>query len=332
MSTQPSAIARRESSLPTPSTSLVGRQDEVAAVRQRLQAPDVRLLTLTGPAGTGKTRLALAVGASLQGEFADGVQFVDLAPIRESTLVASAIAQTLGVRDAGDQPLRETLLLYVQPRQVMLVLDNFEQVVAASPLIAELLSKSPGLKVLVTSREPLHLSWEHEWPVPPLELPPPGAADHASIAESAAVTLFVERARSLKPAFVLTPDNAGLVKEICIRLEGLPLAIELAAAATKLLPLAAIQARLNQRLLLLTGGPRDAPVRHHTLRAAVAWSYGLLPGDEQAVFRALCVFVGGFTLEAATAIVGDSDISTTSVLERVRSLIDKSLVLLATQR
>src|ERR1051326_5566837 len=212
----------------------------------------------------------------------------------------------------------------------MLVLDNFEQVVAASPLVAELLSRSPGLKILVTSREPLHLSWEHEWPVPPLELPASSAADRASIAQSAAVTLFVERARSLKPDFVLTPDNAGLVKEICIRLEGLPLAIELAAAATKLLPLAAIQARLNQRLLLLTGGPRDAPVRHHTLRAAVAWSYGLLPGDERSVFRALCVFVGGFTLEAATAIVGDSDISTTSVLERVRSLIDKSLVLLAT--
>jgi predicted ATPase/DNA-binding CsgD family transcriptional regulator len=288
------------------------------------------LLTLTGPAGTGKTRLALALGVSLQDEFADGVHFVDLAPIRESTLVASAIAQTLGVRDAGDQPLRETLLLYVQPRQLMLVLDNFEQVIAASPLVAELLSRSPGLKILVTSRERLHLSWEHEWPVPPLELPPSGAADHALIAESAAVTLFVERARSLKPDFLLTPDNAGLVKDICIRLEGLPLAIELAAAATKLLPLAAIQARLNQRLLLLTGGPRDAPVRHHTLRAAVAWSYGLLPSDEQAMFRALSVFVGGFTLEAAAAIVGDADTSTSSVLERVRSLIDKSLVLPAT--
>ena len=238
MSTQPSAIARREASLPTPSTSLVGRQDEVAAVRQRLQAPDVRLLTLTGPAGTGKTRLALAVGASLQEEFADGVHFVDLAPIRESTLVASAIAQTLGVGDAGDQPLHETLLLYVQPRQLMLVLDNFEQVVAASPLVAELLSRSPGLKILVTSREPLHLSWEHEWPVPPLGLPASSAADQASIAQSAAVTLFIERARSVKPDFMLTPDNAGLVKDICIRLEGLPLAIELAAAATKLLPLA----------------------------------------------------------------------------------------------
>jgi predicted ATPase/DNA-binding CsgD family transcriptional regulator len=288
------------------------------------------LLTLTGPAGTGKTRLALALATALRDEFADGVHFVDLAPIREPSLVASAIAQTLGVGDAGDQPLRETLLLNVQPRQLMLVLDNFEQVVAASPLVAELLSASPGLKILVTSREPLHLSWEHEWPVPPLALPPPGEADHASIAQSAAVTLFSERARSVKPDFMLTPVNCGLVKDICIRLDGLPLAIELAAATTKLLPLAAIQARLNQRLLLLTSGPRDAPVRHQTLRAAVAWSYGLLPSDEQAMFRALSVFVGGFTLEAAKAIVGDADASTTSVLERVRSLIDKSLVLPAT--
>jgi predicted ATPase/DNA-binding CsgD family transcriptional regulator len=270
------------------------------------------------------------MGTSLQDEFVDGVHFVDLAPIRESTLVASAIAQTVGVSDAGDQPLRETLLLYVQPRHLVLVLDNFEQVIAAAPLVAELLSASPGLKILVTSREPLHLSSEHEWPVPPLELPTPDAADHAAIAQSASVELFVERARALKPDFTLTADNAGFVKDICIRLEGLPLAIELAAANAKLLPLAAIQARLNQRLLLLTGGPRDAPVRHQTLRAAVAWSYGLLPSDEQAMFRALSVFVGGFTLEAAAAIVGMSDTSTPSVLERVRSLIDKSLVLPAT--
>jgi predicted ATPase len=218
VSTEPSAAARPEASrLPASSTSLVGRQEEVAAARLRLQAPDVRLLTLTGPAGTGKTRLALAVGASLQDEFANGVHFVDLAPIREPTLVASAIAQTLGVSDAGDQPVRQTLLLNIQPRQLVLVLDNFEQVVAASPLVAELLSASSRLKILVTSREPLHLSWEHEWPVPPLELPRPDAADHDSIAQSAAVTLFIVRARALKPDFTLTADNAGLVKDICIR-------------------------------------------------------------------------------------------------------------------
>jgi predicted ATPase len=154
---------------------------------------------LTGPAGTGKTRLAVAVGTSLQDEFADGVHFVDLAPIREPTLVASAVAQTLGVSDAGDQPLRETLVLYLQPRKLALVLDNFEQVVAEGPLVAELLSASPGLKIIVTSREPLHLSWEHEWPVPPLEVPPPDAGEYVAIAQSASVTLFIERARALKP-------------------------------------------------------------------------------------------------------------------------------------
>jgi predicted ATPase/DNA-binding CsgD family transcriptional regulator len=315
------------STLPTPSTPLIGRDHEVPAARERLLAAHVRLLTFTGPAGTGKTRLALAVAAGVEAAFADGIHFVDLAPIRDSTLVLSAIAQVLGVRDAGDQPLRQTLLLYVQPRQLMLVLDNFEQVLDAAPLVADLLAASPNMKVVVTSREALHLSWEHEWPVPPLLLPPPTAAGANSIAQSAAVTLFVERARAHLPGFALTDDYADLVKDICIRLDGLPLAIELAAAATRVLPLAAIQARLNQRLLFLTGGPRDAPVRHQTLRGAVAWSYGLLSSDERAIFRALSVFVGGFTLEAAEAIVESLGVDSQSVLEHIRALVDKSLLL-----
>jgi predicted ATPase len=299
----------------------------VTAARERLLAEHVRLLTFTGPAGTGKTRLALAVAAGVETEFTDGVHFVDLAPIRDPMLVASAIAQVLGVRDAGDQPLRQTLLLYVQPRQLLLVLDNFEQVIDAAPLLAELLTASPELKIVVTSRESLHLSWEHEWPVPPLEVPPQTASDRDSIVQSAAVTLLVERVGAYTPGFALTNDDAEVARDICIRLDGLPLAIELAAAAIRVLPLAAIRARLNQRLLLLTGGPRDAPVRHQTLRAAVAWSYGLLSSDEQMMFRALSVFVGGFTLEAAEAVVGPLGVNSQSILDHIRSLVDKSLAL-----
>jgi predicted ATPase/DNA-binding CsgD family transcriptional regulator len=290
----------------------------------------VRLLTFTGPAGTGKTRLALAVAADLQNEFADGVYFVDLAPIREPALVARSIARVLGIQDAGDQPLIDTLRHHLQPRQLALVLDNFEQVVAAAALVADLLANSPALKVLVTSREPLHLSWESEWPVPPLALPPAWTEDPYVVAQSPAAHLFVERARATKPDFDLTEENAALVRDICVRLEGLPLAIELAAVRVKLLPLAAIHARLHQRLLLLTGGPRDSPVRHQTLRAAVAWSYGLLDRDEQTVFRALCVFVGGFTLEAAEAITDQGSRARPGILEQLQSLVDKSLVQAAT--
>jgi predicted ATPase/DNA-binding CsgD family transcriptional regulator/transcriptional regulator with XRE-family HTH domain len=327
------AVAPRRSNLPVSSTSFIGREREVAAARERLLQPEVRLLTFTGPGGTGKTRLALAVAASLAEAFADGVHFVDLSPLRDPALVHVTIAHSFGFRDAGDQPLLDTLRLSLQPRHLLLVLDNFEQVSAAAALVADLLAACPAVTMAVTSREPLHLSWEHLWPVAPLALPPaPSAADCDRIAASPAVALFVERARASTPEFALTDENARLVADICIRLDGLPLALELAAARVPLLPLGAIHARIQQRLLLLTGGPRDVPVRHQTLRAAVAWSYDLLDRDEQAVFRRLAIFVGGFTLEAAAVVCAEGgpgdggSIPSSTMVDRLHSLLDKSLL------
>jgi predicted ATPase/DNA-binding CsgD family transcriptional regulator len=321
--------------MPTAATRLIGRESEIAQARARLLRPEVRLLTFIGPGGTGKTRLAVAVAASLADAFVDGVHFVDLSPIRDPALVHVPIAQALGIRDAGDQPLLDTLRLSLQSRQLLLVLDNFEQVIAAAPLVADLLTACPAVKIAVTSREPLHLSWEHVWPVASLALPPVDLlAELSLIAQSPAVILFVERARAHRPDFALTDANARTVADICIRLDGLPLAIELAAARVPLLPLAAIQARLQQRLQLLTRGPRDAPVRHQTLRAAVAWSYDLLDQAEQAAFRRLAVFVGGFTLEAALAVCaaaepgGDSTSPSSTMVDLLQSLVDKSLILL----
>jgi predicted ATPase/DNA-binding CsgD family transcriptional regulator len=317
------ALDRTERSpLPVTSTPLVGREPEVARARERLLDPHVRLLTFTGPGGTGKTRLALAVAASLADRYVDGVHFVDLAPVRDPLLVHGAIAHAFGIQDAGDQPLLETLRLYLRPRHLLLVLDNFEQVIEAAALVADLLAACPPIKIIVTSREPLHLTWEHEWLVSPLALPPPAAATRHLIVAAPAVTLFVERARASKSDFALTDANAPLGADICRRLDGLPLAIELAAARVKLLPLAAIHARLQQRLLLLTGGPRDAPARHQTLRAAIAWSYDLLNPREQTAFRRLAIFVGGFTTEAAEGVLGAGP----STLDLLQSLLDKNLI------
>jgi predicted ATPase/DNA-binding SARP family transcriptional activator len=317
----------RPNNLPAQSTPLLGREQEVAAAGERLRSEAVRLLTLTGPGGTGKTRLGLQVAADLLDAFESGVYFVGLAPISDPHLVASRIAQSLGVRETPGQPLLESLRQSLRERQMLLLLDNFEHVLAAAPLVAELLAGCPRLKVLVTSRAPLHLQGEQEFPVPPLALPdrkrlPPLDC----LSRYAAVALFIQQARGVKPEFAVTNENAPSVAEICHRLDGLPLAIVLAAARIKLFPPLTLLRRMASRLTLLTGGARDQPARHQTLRGAIAWSYDLLDEGERWLFRRLSVFVGGFTLDAAEAVCNAEDELNIDLLEGVASLLDKSLL------
>jgi predicted ATPase len=255
----------------------------------------VRLVTLTGPGGVGKTRLGLQVATELVAAFPDGVFFVTLAPLRDPRLVLSAIAHALGVPEQGERPLLARLQEVVQDRQLLLLLDNFEQVVAAAALVGELLSSSDQLKVLVTSRAVLHLQGEHEFPVVPLGLPQLTALPSPALPPAPAVALFTQRAQMVKLGFALTASNALAVNEICLRLEGLPLAIELAAARIKLLSPQMIRARLERRLPLLTSGARDLPARQQTMRDTIAWSYELLEPAEQELFRRLAVFTGGHT-------------------------------------
>jgi predicted ATPase/class 3 adenylate cyclase/DNA-binding CsgD family transcriptional regulator len=320
--------------LPVQPTPFIGREREVAAVVDLLRREEVRLVTLSGPGGTGKTRLGVQVAAELSDRFVDGVFFVTLAPISDPDLVLSTIAQTLGIREVAGQSLLERLSEELQPQQMLLLLDNFEQVVSAALVVVDLLAACPQIKVLVTSRMVLHVRAEREFAVPPLVLPDPQhLRDLAALSHFEAVALFIQRALAVKPDFQLTSANAQAVAEICIRLDGLPLAIELAAARSKLLPPAALLARLEHRLSVLTSETRDVPVRQQTLRNTIAWSYHLLDAQEQRLFRQLSVFAGGCTLEAAEAVcavLSDGD-GGGPVLDGVASLTDKSLLQLTAQ-
>src|ERR671911_12211 len=318
----------RRNNLPAQPTVLVGRERELDVVLALLRSPNnVRLLTLTGPGGTGKTRLGLQAAAELTDEFEDGVFFVALAAIADPTLVAPAIMRTLGLTESGNRPAEELLEGYLRDKQVLLVLDNFEQVLESAPLLDALILAAPGLKVLATSRTPLRLYGEHEFPVPPLSLPDTASVPPLeSLTRYEAVRLFVDRARAIRPDFSLTEENAPAVIEICMRLDGLPLAIELAAARIKLLPPQAMLSRLDNRLKLLTGGARNLPERQRTLRSAIAWSYEMLDAGEETLFARLAVFSGGSTLEGIEAVCDAQGDLPVDALEGVSSLLDKSLV------
>ncbi len=319
--------ARPPSNLPLASTSFIGREHEVAVVCALVRRSDVRLLTLTGPGGIGKTRLGLQVSEAMRDEFPDGIWFVGLAAITEPGLVAATIATTLRVKEISGQSVEATLQEYLRDKHMVLLLDNFEHVVRATPLIPTLLSQALHLKVLVTSRVSLHLSGEQEFPVPSLTLPQRQPLPHLeALSQYEAVDLFIKRAQGVKPEFQLTPATAAAVAEICCRLDGLPLAIELAAVRSKVLMPTALLQRLDQRLKLLTGGSRDLPARHHTLRSTIEWSYQLLAPTEQTIFHRLAIFVGGWTLEAAESVCALADDLPVSILDIVQALVDQSLV------
>jgi predicted ATPase/class 3 adenylate cyclase len=310
--------------LPVPLTPLVGREEVISEILTLFVGNHARLVTLTGPGGTGKTRLALAVASELAPDFPDGVWFVDLAPLAAPDLVLPTIAATLGVRERGAQALQETLAAYLTDKRLLLVLDNFERLLAAATVVSDVLRSGAGISVLVTSREPLRLRGEREFAIAPLLLPDEGLKELSVLARVPAVELFVQRAQAVRPDFALTAANAAAVAAICRRLDGLPLAIELAAAQVRILPPRALLARLRRSLPMLTAGARDAPERQRTLRATITWSYDLLSLHEQSLFRQLGVFAGGWTIDAAETIAANEGKG--DVLGGLSALVDKSLV------
>ena len=313
-------LENRPTNLPSQPTPLIGRAAELGALHALLENHDIRLVTLTGPGGTGKTRLALHAAAEAVELFRNGVWFVSLEAVQDPTLVLPTIAQTLGLYESGDRELEAAIREHLSGQQVLLVLDNFEQLLDAARTVSDLLDAGTGVQILVTSRAPLRLAAEHVFPVPPLGLPDPSSLPELdALSQFEAVQLFVERAHAVAPAFAVTSENAPAVAELCVRLDGLPLAIELAASRVKLLPPQALLARLSRRLELLRGGARDRPERQQTLRAALDWSFDLLDERQRRLFPRLSVFSGGFRLDAAEAVC-DAD------LDDVEALLENSLL------
>lgn len=318
------------------SSALIGRARELAEIKNLLLSDAFRLITLTGTGGSGKTTLARAVGNDVSGHFADGVFFVELVAADNADLAVSVIAQTFGVKESGDKSLVEAMVNYLRDKRILLILDNFEQILSAAPFVRKLINSTEHLKILVTSRAPMRVNGEHEMTVAPLDVPPRELIlSGDNLNDYASTALFARRAQDTRRSFALTDDVAQTISEICRRLDGLPLAIELAAARVKLLAPQAILARLENSLKLLTGGARDLPERQRTMRDAIRWSYDLLERDEQILFRRLSVFRGGFTVEAAEFLAeengGNLPVASAPVLDLLTSLADNNLLILKQQ-
>ncbi|MBG6239895.1 putative ATPase [Mycetocola sp. CAN_C7] len=325
LETNPIVLGERSSALPAALTQLIGREGELDDVAALLRKDSIRLVTLLGSGGIGKTRIALEV-AGRAGALPDiEVTFVDLSSVQDAALVPNAIAEALGVLDTGDEPVLDKLKTALSTRQMLIVLDNFEQILPAAPILTTLLASAPDVKFLVTSRSLLRVSGEHAVEVGPLGLPDPARSlNPRGAMTSAAVALFVERARAVKPDFEATPDNVDAIAAICVALDGVPLALELAAARIRMLPPAAILARLDRRLSLLSGGPRDLPLRQQALRSTIEWSTQLLGDDEKNLLARLGVFAGGFSLDAVETVAGDDPDADT--MTALGALVDNSLV------
>jgi predicted ATPase/class 3 adenylate cyclase len=320
-------LDNRPNNLPMQPTPLIGREQELAEVSKMLLADEVRLLTLTGPGGTGKTRLALQLASDLLDSYPDGAWFVQLAALTDAALVATTTAQTLAVRESPGRPVLDALCDFLADKHLLLVLDNFEQVIGAAGMVSELAKAGPHIKIVPTSRTNLNVYGEHEYSVPPLalpdvkQLPPLDKLTHYE-----AIELFIERARAVKAEFNMSADDAPAVAEICVRLDGLPLAIELAAARVRVLPPQALLARLSDRLKLLTGGAKDLALRQQTLRGTIDWSFNLLSEEEKQLFSRMAVFQGGCTLQAMEVVCNYDGKLQVDVLDGAQSLVDKSLL------